>query len=75
MMEFAGFNPLIIAKVIILIFIGMIAVVSFIFFYQIHSLNKVITILASFSSGLLHTLAFAYFIAITSLFFLALVIL
>lgn len=75
MVDLIGFNPLIIVKVIILAFIGLIAVISFIFFYQIHSLNKVITILASFSSGVLHTLAIAYFIAITSLFFLALVIL
>lgn len=75
MMDIPNFDPLIIAKIIILIFIVLVAIIAFIFSYQVKSLNKVITILASFSSGFLYTIAIIYFLAVVSLFFFALVIL
>lgn len=75
MTDILGFDPLIVVKIIILIFIALVGVISFIFAYQVRSLNRVITILTSFSSSIIQILAIIYFLSIISLFFFTLVIL
>ncbi len=73
---FTNLDPiLLVTKLFLLAFILIVLIISFIFLTQVRSLNKVVTILASFSSTILQTAAFLYFLAMISLFVLALVIL
>lgn len=66
---------LLFVKVFFLIFVLLFIIGSFILFNQIKSLNKVVTILASFSSGILQVITIVYFLALVSLFLVSLVIL
>lgn len=73
---FSGLDPILLfVKVILLAFLLLIIIVSFIFFNEVRSLNKVVTFLASFSATTLQLFAFLYFLAFVSLFFFVLVIL
>ena len=68
-------DSLLFIKAVFLIFVFLFILGSFILLNQVKSLNKVVTILASFSSGTLQVVTIIYFLALVSLFLTALVIL
>lgn len=73
---FSNLDPvLLVIKILLLVGLFVILIISFIFVTEVKSLNKVVTILASFSSNILQLLAIIYFLLLLSLFFFTLVIL